>query len=78
MSASAQVQVMLDRDVHDRLQQLMAPPLGDVNEVIRALLYHEGHRSPAVIALDAAQRHFTYAEELERASMGIYEGGGAT
>jgi len=25
-----------------------------------------------------AGRHFTYAEELERARMGIYEGGGNT
>lgn len=75
----AQIPVMIDRDVYDRLQQLMVPPLSDISSTIRALLWREnGRDSAAAIELAAAERHYTYAEELERASMGIYEGGGAT
>lgn len=74
-----QVQVQIDRDIYDRLQQFMVPPVGDVSGAIRALLYQrDGSTSAAAIALGAAQQHFSYAQELERASMGIYDGGGAT
>lgn len=75
---SNQVQVMIDQDVYERLQMLMVPPVSDVNSAIKALLFHDGHTSPAAISVGAEGRHFTYAEELERASMGVYDCGGAT
>lgn len=75
---SNQVQVMIDQDVYDSLQMLMVPPVNDINSVIKALLYHDGRASPAVVALGAEGQHFTYAEELERASKGVYGGGGGT
>jgi len=73
-----QVQVMIDQDVYDRLKMLMVPPVSDINSAIRKLLYHDGRASPAAVAVGAEGQHFTYAEELERASMGVYESGGGT
>lgn len=73
-----QIQITIDRDVYERLQMLMVPPVSDANAVIRELLLQEGHPSPAAMALGAAGQHFTYAQELERSSQGIYEGGGGT
>jgi hypothetical protein len=73
-----QVQVMIDQDIYERLQMLMVPPVSDINSAIKALLYHDGRASPAAIALGAAGQHFTYAEEMERTLMGIYDGGGGT
>lgn len=75
---SNQVQVMIDQDVYEHLQTLMVPPISDINSVIKALLFHDGRASPAAISVEAEGRHFTYAEELERTSMGIYESGGGT
>ena len=75
---SGQVQVFIDQEVYDRLQMLMVPPISDANAVIKELLYHDGRASRAAIAVEAAERHFTYAEELERSSQGVYECGGAT
>lgn len=75
---SNQVQVMIDQDVYERLQILIVPPLSDINGAIKALLYHDGHASPAAVALGAENQHFTYAQELERASSGVYECGGGT
>lgn len=73
-----QVQVMIDQDVYDRLQMLMVPPLSDINGTIKALLYHDGRTSPATVAIGAESQHFSYAEELDRASRGVYDGGGGT
>ena len=75
---SQQVQIAIDREVYDRLQTLMVPPISDANAAIKSLLYHEGRPSRAALALEAEEHHFTFEEELERARQGIYEGGGNT
>lgn len=72
------VQILIDRDVFDRLQMLMVPPVSDANAVIRELLYHDGRTGRAAIGLETSERHFTYAEELERSLQGVYECGGGT
>jgi hypothetical protein len=73
-----QIQISIDRDIYDRLQMLMVPPINDANAVIRELLYQDGHASRSASALEASEQHFTYAQELERSSQGIYECGGGT
>ncbi len=73
-----QVQITIDREVYDRLQMLMVPPISDANAVIKALLYHDGRASRSAIALESEEQHYTYAQELERASQGVYECGGCT
>jgi hypothetical protein len=73
-----QIQITIDREVYDRLQMLMAPPISDANAVIKELLYHDGRTSPAAAALEASEQHFTFAQELERSSQGVYECGGGT
>ena len=73
-----QVQITIDQEVFDRLQMLMVPPISDANAVVKALLYHNGSDSPAVIALKADEQHFTYEQELERSRQGVYESGGGT
>lgn len=75
---NSQIQVLIDRDIYDRLQMLMVPPVSDANAVIKELLYHDGRASPAAVALGAAEQSFTYAQELERSSQGVYECGGGT
>lgn len=75
---TSQIQILVDREVYDRLQMLMVPPLSDANAVIKGLLYHGERTSPAAVALGAAGQHFTYAQELERSSQGVYESGGGT
>lgn len=72
------IQISIDQEIYDQLQMLMVPPIGDANAAIKALLYHDGHASPAAIAVKADTQHFTYAQELERSNRGIYECGGAT
>lgn len=73
-----QVQIVIDREVFERLQQLMVPPVSDANAVIKSLLFHDGHASRAARAIEADEQHFTYAQELERSRQGIYECGGGT
>lgn len=73
-----QIKISVDREVYDQLLMLMVPPVSDANAVIKELLYHEGHTSRAAAALEAAEQHFTYAQELERSSQGVYDCGGAT
>jgi hypothetical protein len=73
-----QIQITIDKEVYDRLQMLMVPPISDPNAAIKALLYHDGRASQAAVALEADEHHFTYAQELERSSQGIYECGGGT
>jgi hypothetical protein len=75
---TAQVQITIDQEVYDQLQMLMVPPVSDANAVIKALLYHNGSDSPAVVALKADEQHFTYEQELERSRQGVYESGGGT
>lgn len=75
---SSQIQISIDRDVYDQLQLLMVPPVNDANAVIRELLYHDGRTSPAAVAVGAAEQHYTYAQELERAMQGVYDCGGNT
>lgn len=73
-----QIPIFVDRDIYDRLQTLMVPPVNDANAVIKGLLYHDERTSPAAAALGAAEQHFTYAQELERSIQGVYECGGGT
>jgi hypothetical protein len=73
-----QIQISIDRDVYDQLQMYMVPPVNDANAVIKELLFHEGRSSRSAIALEATEQHFTFAQELERSKMGIYECGGGT
>lgn len=73
-----QIQISIDRDIYDRLQTLMVPPVSDANAVIKELLYHDGRTSPAAVAVEASGQHFTYAQELERSNQGVYECGGGT
>ena len=73
-----QIQVTIDREIYDRLQMLMVPPVSDVNAAIKALLYHDGRTSQAAVAVEAGEQHFSYAQELERANKGVYECGGGT
>lgn len=73
-----QIQISIDRDVYDRLQMLMVPPISDANAVIKGLLYFEGHDSLAASDLEASEKHFSMAQELERSMEGVYESGGAS
>jgi len=75
---TGEIQITIERDVYDRLRSLMAPPVDDANAVIKALLHHDGRDSRAALALEADEQHFTYAQELERSSAGVYECGGGT
>lgn len=72
------IQITIERDVYDRLRMLMVPPLSDANAVIRSLLLEDGHASPAALGVEASTRHFSYAQELERAKAGVYDYGGGT
>lgn len=73
-----QIQITIDREIYDRLQMLMVPPVSDANAVIKELLYHDGRTSAAAAALETSGQHFTYAQELERSNQGVYDCGGAT
>ena len=73
-----QIKISVDRDTYERMQMLMVPPISDANAVIRELLFQEGHASPASVAVEAAEHHFTMAQELERSRQGIYDCGGNT
>jgi hypothetical protein len=73
-----QIQINIDQDVYERLQMLMVPPINDANAAIKVLLYHDGRASPAAVAVEADEQHFTYAQELERSNQGVYECGGGT
>jgi len=73
-----QIQISIDKEVHDRLQMLMVPPVNDANAVIKELLDLDGRASPASVALGASEKHFTMEQELERAKQGIYDSGGNT
>jgi hypothetical protein len=74
-----QIQISIDQDIYDRLQMLMVPPISDANAVIKSLLYsNDGSDSRAAVTLAAGEQHFTYEQELERSSQGVYECGGGT
>lgn len=75
---SESVQITIDRDVYDRLQLLMVPPISDVNSAIRSLLLAGEHATPAALQVEASTRHYSYAQELERARAGVYDSGGCT
>ncbi len=75
---SNQVQINVDREVYDRLQMLMVPPISDANAVIKELLYHDGRASAAAVEMDASAQHYTFAQEIERALQGYYDCGGNT
>jgi hypothetical protein len=75
---SDQIQITVDADVYQRLCTLMVPPICDANAAIKALLYHDGRPSRAAVAVDSEGKHFTYAQELQRSSEGVYECGGCT
>ncbi len=71
-----QIKISVDREVYDRLQMLMVPPISDANAVIKELLNQDGRASPAAVAVGASEKHYTYAQELERTKQGIYDSGG--
>jgi hypothetical protein len=73
-----QIQISIDQEIYDQLQLFMVPPVSDINAVIKELLYLDGRVSPASVALMASGQHFTMEQELERASQGVYDCGGAT
>ena len=73
-----QIQISIDRVVYERLQLLMVPPINDANAVIKELLYHDGRASRAAVAAGTAEQHYTYAQELERSILGVYDSGGNT
>lgn len=74
-----QIQISIDQDIYDRLQMLMVPPINDANAVIKSLLYrNDGSDSWAAVTLVSDEQHFTYEQELERSSQGVYECGGGT
>lgn len=73
-----QIQISIDREVYDRLQMLMVPPISDANAVINELLTQDGRASPASVALSASEQHYTMEQELERTRQGVYDGGGNT
>ena len=75
---SDQIKISVDRDTYEKLQMLMVPPISDANAVIRELLLQEGHASPAAVAVDASEHHYSMAQELERNRQGVYDCGGAT
>lgn len=75
---TGEIQINIEREVYDRLCSLMVPPIDDANAVIKALLYHAGRDSRAAQALEAEERHLSYAQELERSREGVYECGGGT
>lgn len=75
---SEQVHITIDREVYDRLRMLMVPPILDVNDAIKALLFHDGRDSPAALEVEASGRHFDYAQEIARAQAGVYDCGGCT
>lgn len=72
---SETVQVTLDRAIYERLLELQIPPYNDINAVIDRLLFHDGRPSRAAVQLEA-ERHYTFEEELKRASDGVYGGSG--
>lgn len=73
-----QIKICIDREVYEGLQRLMSPPVNDANGVIKSLLHYDGHGSRAALAMRADQQHFSYKQELERASQGVYDCGGCT
>ena len=75
---SDQIKISVDRDTYEKLQMLMVPPISDANAFIRELLLQEGHASPAAVAVDASEHHYSMAQELERNRQGVYDCGGAT
>ncbi|MFA7317315.1 MAG: hypothetical protein WC029_07105 [Sulfuricella sp.] len=75
---SGQIQIKIDQDLYDRLMLLMVPPISDANAVIRELLILDGRTGRSAAELAASEQHYTYEQELERSSMGVYDGGGGT
>ncbi len=70
------VQVSLNKALYDRLLELEVPPYTDINSVIERLLYHGGHKSRAVIALEEEEKALSFEDELKRSNEGVYEGSG--
>jgi hypothetical protein len=72
-----QVQVFLDEKVYNTLLELQSPPDGSINDVLERLLFHEGQKSNELIALEREAKHYSFDEELERTSAGIYSTAGS-
>jgi hypothetical protein len=66
------MQIEVDREVYERLMELMVPPTSDANAVIRELLFQDGRHSRAAIGLMAG-RPKSYEDELQRARDGVYD-----
>lgn len=75
--ANRSVSVLLDEDVHACLQRLQTAD-EPLSEVVRTLLVRAGQMAARPGGQSGHQHHFSYAEELERARLGVYECGGAT
>jgi hypothetical protein len=70
------VQVTLDKAIYDRLMELEVPPYSDINSVIERLLFHSGHKSREVIALEEEEKALSFEDEVKRSKEGIYAGSG--
>ncbi|WP_428605523.1 hypothetical protein [Sedimenticola sp.] len=69
-----QVQVTLDKAVHDRLVALQTGSFHDINAVVERLLFH-GDRK---VLLDAAEPHYTMEQEIQRERDGVFASSGVS
>ncbi len=70
-------QIHVDEEVYQRLQELCIPPINDVGEVVKRLLYNEaGRPSRAAQELEEELRHRTMAEERQADLDGYYVSSG--
>lgn len=70
------MQITIDRDVWDRLEELRVPPLNDVNEVLRSLIYNASGKVTRAVEETRAEHHKTYAEEVKAYNEGHYAASG--
>ena len=74
---SQQRQISVDEEVYQRLQALCIPPVNEVGEVVKRLLYNEaGQPSRAAKELESELRHRTMAEERQADLDGYYVSSG--
>lgn len=74
---SRERQICVDEEVYQRLLELCIPPVTDIGEVVKRLLYNEaGRPSRAVRELDDELRHRSMAEERQADLDGYYGSSG--
>lgn len=71
-----QAQITIERDVWDRLEELRVPPLNDISEVPRSLIYNASGKATRTVQETAAKHHNTYDEEVEVYNEGHYSSSG--